>query len=129
MCLTTKQKWPKIAWKPITTYKVVCRCGNFYKTIYQKANIHIGKTYREPVSSMLTHKYTMIDLDDKTKYYEFYEGIHSVTEKDVTKSIAEYFEVLYPVEIVECRIPRFSLYWIGVDDDIVSNKLKYVKIL
>ena len=23
MCLITNQKWPKIAWKPITTYKVV----------------------------------------------------------------------------------------------------------
>ena len=33
MCLLTKQRWPKIAWKPITTYKVVCSCGNFYKKV------------------------------------------------------------------------------------------------
>lgn len=129
MCLTTKQKWPKIAWKPITVYKVVYGCGDFYKTMYQKANIHIGKTYRESVHNILKNRQSSLNIDECKKYYDFYEGLHSATEKDAAKSIAEYFQVLYSTEIVECIIPRFSLYWVGIENDIVSNKLKYVKIL
>lgn len=129
MCLTTKQKWPKIAWKPITTYKVVYGCGDFYRTIYQRAKIQIGKTYRESVSNILQHRQHSIWINDGKRYYDFYEGLHSVTEKDRAKAIAEYYNVLYLTEVVECKIPRFSLYWIGDDSDIVSNKLKYVKIL
>ena len=128
MCLTTNQKWPKIAWKPITVYKVVSGWEDPYKTIFRGAKIQIGKTYKESVYNILKNKQYLTCLNDGTKYYEFYEGIHSVTEKDTAKAIAKYFEVLYPAKTVECTIPRFSLYWIG-DGDIVSNKLKYVKIL
>ena len=42
MCLITNQKWPKIAWKPITTYKIVYRYRDCYKTLCQKATIQIG---------------------------------------------------------------------------------------
>lgn len=129
MCLTTKQKWPKIAWKPITVYKVVVKWRDCYKTVYQGASIHIGKTYRESVNNMLQNRQCSLDIDECKKYYNFYEGLHSVIEKDTAQPIADYFGVLYYTEIVECTIPRFSLYWVGVDNDIVSNKLKYVKIL
>lgn len=129
MCLTTSQKWPKIAWRPITVYKTVCVWGDIYRTIFKKAKIQIGETYRESVYNILKNKQYLVCLDDGTKYYEFNEGIHSFIEKDEAKSVAEYFDVLYTTEVVKCIIPRFSLYWIGNDGDIVSNKLKYVKIL
>lgn len=129
MCLTTKQRWPKIAWKPITVYKTVYKKENSYKTVYQGASIHIGKTYKESVFNMVKNRQNSLFIDDQKKYYDFYEGLHSVTNKNVAKIIADYFGVSYPTEIVECIIPRFSLYWIGDNSDIVSNKLKYVKIL
>lgn len=129
MCLTTKQKWPKIAWKPITVYKAVSKKENSYKTVYRGASIHIGETYRESVSNMVKNRQRSLYIDDRKKYYDFYEGLHSIINKDIAKIIADYFSVSYPTEIVECIIPRFSFYWIGCDNDIVSNKLKYVKIL
>ena len=129
MCLITEQKWPKIAWKPITTYKVVYGYRDYYKTVYQKANIQISKTYRESVYNILRNRDYSLHIDEGKKYYDFHEGLHSVTEKNTAESIAKYFDVLYPTEVVECKIPRFSLYWIGNNNDIVSNKLKYVKIL
>ena len=126
MCL----KWPKIAWKPITVYKVIYGYPNNYKTLFRKVPTDIGKTYRESVYNILKNKQYLACLEEEEiKYYEFHEGIHSVIEKDAAQIISTYFDVLYPTEIVECTIPRFSLYWIGVDNDIVSNKLKYVKIL
>ena len=49
MCLLTKQKWPKIAWKPITVYKVVYKWLDQYKTIFVKATVDIRETYRESI--------------------------------------------------------------------------------
>ena len=109
--------------------KVVYKNEHSYRTVYQGASIHIDKTYREPVSNMVKNRQCSLYLNDQKKYYDFYEGLHSVTNKDVAQIIADYFSVTYPTEVVECTIPRFSLYWIGVNNDIVSNKLKYVKIL
>ena len=129
MCLQTNQKWPKIAWKPITTYKVVYGYKNPYKTMYQREKIQIGQTYKESVDDILKSRYSFMDIVEDKKFYNFNQGLHSCTKKDIAKDIAEYFDVLYPTNIVECTIPRFSLYWIGNNGDIVSNKLKYVKIL
>lgn len=129
MCLTTYQKWPKIAWKPITTYKVVYGYEDPYKTMYQRVKIQIGKTYKESVYNILKNRYSFMVIEEDKKVYNFNQGLHSCTEKDNAKDIAEYFNVLYPTNIVECIIPRFSLYWIEDCNDIVSNKLKYVKIL
>ena len=128
MCLTTKQKWPKIAWKPITVYKVIYGYPNNYRTLYQRMPIDIGETYRESVYNILKNRKYLLMIEEKG-YYEFNEGLHSVKDRITALAIANYYEVLYPVQIVECTIPRFSLYWIGIDNDIVSNKLKYMKIL
>ena len=128
MCLTTKQKWPKIAWKPITVYKVIYGYPNNYRTLYQRMPIDIGETYRESVYNILKNRKYLLKIEEKG-YYEFNEGLHSVKDRITALAIANYYEVLYPVQIVECTIPRFSLYWIGIDNDIVSNKLKYMKIL
>ena len=56
MCLITKQKWPKIAWKPITVYKVIYGYPNNYRTLYQIMPIDIGKTYKESVSNILKNR-------------------------------------------------------------------------
>ena len=128
MCLTTKQKWPKITWKPITVYKVIYGYPNNYRTLYQRMPIDIGETYRESVYNILKNRKYLLKIEEKG-YYEFNEGLHSVKDMIPALTIADYYKVLYPVQIVECTIPRFSLYWIGIDNDIVSNKLKYVKIL
>lgn len=72
MCLTTKQKWPKIAWRLITVYKVIYGWEDPYRTIFQRAKIQIGKTYRESVYNILKNKQYLTCLDDGTKYYEFH---------------------------------------------------------
>ena len=54
MCLITNQKWPKIAWKPITTYKVVYSPNNQSSllTIFQCFPIQIDKTYKETLRNI-----------------------------------------------------------------------------
>lgn len=129
MCLTTRQKYPKIAWKPITVYKVIYGYPNKYRTLYQCMPIDIGETYRESAHHILENRTCFRCSDTGKKYYNFYEGLHSVKDRSTALVIANCYKILYPVQIVECTIPRFSFYWIGDKGDIVSNKLKYVKIL
>ena len=131
MCLITKQKWPKIAWKPITTYKVVYFLEGYqsFLTMFQSSPIRIGKTYKETLKNIFGSRkkfstWLVIALDA----YEMYFGLHSYTNEDDSRAIARRYDK-HDTRIVKCIIPRFSLYWVGVDNDIVSNKLKYVKIL
>ena len=124
MCLLTKQKWPKIAWKPITTYKVVYSLGYYpvFLTLFQCVPILIGETYKETLRNIFRSR------EKGPVNYAMYKGLHSNTRKYQSEIIAYYYEN-YNTKVVECIIPRFSLYWIGNNNDIVSNKLKYAKTL
>lgn len=124
MCLITKQKWPKIAWKPIITYKVVYTPDGFqpFLTLYQSFPIRIHNTYKETLWNILKNRRNL------TVGCEIHQGIHSTIELSQAKIIAKCFKY-YNTKVVECVIPRFSLYWVGADNDIVSNKLKYIKVL
>ena len=124
MCLTTKQKWPKIAWKPITTYKVVYSPNNYPSllTIFQCFPIQIGKTYKETLRNIFESRKKL------SASYEMHFGLHSDIKEDQSRAIAKCYKY-YGTIVVECTIPRFNLCWIGDNNDIVSNKLKYVKIL
>ena len=124
MCLLTNQKWPKIAWRPITTYKVVYSPDNYSSllTIFQCFPIQIGKTYKETLGNILRSRKKL------STSYEMHFGLHSDIKEDQSRAIAKCYKY-YGTVVVECAIPRFSFYWIGDNNDIVSNKLKYVKIL
>ena len=127
MCLITEQKWPKIAWKPITVYKVVYKWFDQYKTLFAKADIDIRETYRESICSILRHR-RCLGKEGNKKIYSFSVGLHSSPDKEASKDLAIYYSKLYPVRVIKCTIPRFSFYWVG-DGTIVSNKLKYENIL
>lgn len=123
MCLQTKQKWPKIAWKPITTYKVVYSPDNHqsFLTLYQAFPIKIGQTYKETLRNI---------FKNREKLYKFYEmsfGLHSYTSETYSKATARRYDER-GARVVKCIIPGFSLYWIGANYDILSNRLKYVKL-
>lgn len=55
------------------------------------------------------------------------KGLHSFIAKYPATAVAQINGCNRIV--VKCVIPRFSLYWIGNNYDIVSNKLKYIKTL
>ena len=124
MCLTTNQKWPKIAWRPITTYKVVYSPGYYpvFLTLFQCCPILIGSTYKETLRNIFRSRKKL------STSYEMSFGLHSCVKEDQPRVLANYYKD-YHATVVECVIPRFSLYWIGNMNDIVSNKLKYVKAL
>ena len=124
MCLTTKQRCPKIAWKPITTYKVVYTPDNHqpFLTLFQSFPVRIGGIYKETLINIFRSRKKF------SKGYEMYFGLHSYTNEDFSRAIARCYKD-HGTRIVKCTIPRFSLYWIGNSNDIVSNKLKYVKRL
>lgn len=128
MCLTTKQKWPKIAWKPIKVYKVIYGYPNNYRTMYQRMSVDIGQTYQETIHNIFRNIEKNRTITGK-RIFEIYFGLHSFQKRYLAEAVKDYYSCLYNTHVIECTIPKFSFYWIGDRDDIVSNKLKYVKIL
>lgn len=88
MYLLTEQKWPKIAWKPITTYKVVHSPGYHpvFLTLFQCVPILIGGTYTETLRNIFRSR------KEFSKDYEMYFGLHSYTNEDLSRSIARCYE-------------------------------------
>jgi hypothetical protein len=123
MCLVTKRRWPKIAWKPIKVYKVIFKsCVSNYRTLFQCSPVKIGSSYKESIFRILEFRNKFGNT------YQINVGLHALTCRTTAEIIAKFYRT-YNTVIVECEIPRFSLYWIGDNSDIVSNKLKYIKIL
>ena len=121
MFLRTKQRLPKIAWKPITTYKVIYSRNSLLLTLYRDYPIQIGNTYKETLRNIFKSRKHIYS------HYNMNKGLHSFTSKYFAIVIAQNNKCNRIV--IECVIPKFSLYWIGNNYDIVSNKLKYIKTL
>lgn len=126
MCLIKKSKIPRIALKDITVYKSVDnQYGKLY-TIITEDLVELGKTYKgifrksEFNQDFLNPRTLLSSLFSK---YVTTGYIHSYIS--LKRSIAEW---RYNT-IVECIIPRGTLYFIGTNNEIASRKLKYVKII
>lgn len=122
MCLRTKQRLPKIAWKPITTYKIIYSRDSLLFTLFRGFPIQIGNTYEETLRNIFKSRRWLF-----CSHYSMNKRLHSFTSKYFATTVAQNNKCNRIV--VECVIPRFSFYWIGNNYDIVSNKLKYIKTL
>lgn len=111
MCLIKKHWFPKIAWKPINTYKVLYRGSNlkgtYYSTPYEFVRVTFGKCLKSRDSWIWGLLYGVIDG----------EGVHSyLLSTDIPFLSAGQV-------VVKSIIPRFSLYWEGTEGDVASTKL------
>jgi hypothetical protein len=86
-----------------------------YRTIYQKAKVVIGETYKSKL---------ILDIQSQINKPTVDIGLHSYIKKPSLK-----LECI----LVECVIPKGSNYFIGdfdeIKDSIASDTLKYIKII
>jgi len=121
MCLDlhNQLRIPRIAFRNIKCYKVVDKIefanGRIvYETPYRRYQITIGDTYASELR--------------KVDFF-VYEGLHSF--KDLNTTWVSYNDCKKPT-VVECIIPRWSLYYKGMFfrvESYASNKLIYLKIV
>lgn len=124
MCLRLKSAYtmPRIAFKDIKCYKkiIITSDGDLF-TPFRYAKIKIGEQYRSRL-----RKYNLgIDV-------EIEDGLHSVASVESARNIDHYYSLEEKEVIVECIIPKFSIYYKGMFNDFISyasNKLKYIEIV
>lgn len=122
MCLNLKSAYtmPRIAFKDIKCYKkIIINSDGDLLTPFRYAKIKIGEQYR----SRLRKCNLWIDA-------RIEDGLHSVSSVESARNIDHYLEEKQV--IVECIIPKFSIYYKGMFCDLIayaSNKLKYIEIV
>lgn len=127
MCLYSKNRLPRIAWKPIKVYKLVQFENGIYFTLF-----YYYKLKHKNLVSIFNTLLSIIFNIKKPRYrgysdlYEVNNGFfHSFYTKRVVDKInnlkSRYPEINYT--LIECTIPKFSLYYKGELGDICSNRL------
>lgn len=123
MCLTTHWKFPRITTKEKVVYKIV------YKTPIDEEVCYAGATkfryrynvlHKEPIFKHLLSD----DIFDT--FSEFKDGwVHSFDALGTAiDNKQQYF--CHPrcaLAVVKCIIPKFTLYYKGIDGDICSKKI------
>ena len=124
MCLDLKSAYtmPRIAFKDIKCYKkIIINSDGDLLTPFRYAKIKIGEQYRSRL-----RKYSLgigAQIED---------GLHSVASVESARNIDFYYSSEEKEVIVECIIPKFSIYYKGMFNDFIayaSNKLKYIEIV
>lgn len=106
MCLCKIHFLPKIAWKPIKCYKVVipCNCNDFYTAC---------KRYKGTFNKPIKHRYLRLGLFQNNLSGEV---VHAILKKPPYWRIEN-------GSIIECEIPRFTLYWLGTEGEIGARTI------
>ena len=124
MCLNLKSAYtmPRIAFKDIKCYKkIIINSDGDLLTPFRYAKIKIGEQYRSRL-----RKYNLW-IDARIE-----DGLHSVSSVESARNIDHYCALEGKEVIVECIIPKFSIYYKGMFNDFISyasNKLKYIEIV
>lgn len=128
MCLIVNKTWKSlktakkssipVAKEDIKVYKLLQKRTNL--SPYQMAKYEKGKLHESPII-----RYIRVSLFPHGCYYKVEQGLHAYRTIEKAKSRFSYQERY--CKVVEMIIPKGSKYYIGTNDDIVSNKLYWPK--
>lgn len=114
MCLYKKCIFPRIALTNKKVYKGVNKREGIYKTPFRNNHVRLNETYEGVFieDNILSSMFSKIIEDGYIHCY-----------KDIDSAKSSWF----CNTIIECEIPRWTLYWKGTEGEIATRKLKYLK--
>lgn len=128
MCLYSKNRFPRIAWKPIKVYKIV----NFEDGDYYTPYYHYKLKHKNLINILNTLLNVILKIK-KVYYWDypdscevnggFFHSFHSKAIAINKINSSEFYNPLINHTLIECIIPKFSLYYKGEFGDICSNRL------
>lgn len=145
MCLYSRQILPRRATKDIVVYKEMIHIqhSDMYKSPFLNYIVtlkYFGDIkFAEGKKSIIRHDINPISFSDiRTQIGSGYFHCHRIIP--LLKGMDRYGKyylnnipcaVKYSTQwrVIECTIPKGSLYWIGVRNDICSDKLIFNKVL
>lgn len=131
MCLTTKQRRPKVSARKTTCYKVVEKLNGGYRTPLQKKTICDGSIEGAKMSCAFMRTDKHLGFFDKTGSMVVGKGvIHAYTEYEKAvwnaSAMSNFF---FPRRfiVVECTIPPFTRYYEGDANEIAAKRIVFGK--
>ena len=125
MCLITKQKLPYIALKNITVYKVLEVKDDEVRTPYQLQTVLPNTTYQEKLSKVLKREKALSGSFFKYFGFHAYCNFDQANTYCITLNKQSRFPNPFKFIVVKCVIPFGSIYYKGLCNEILSNKIKY----
>lgn len=116
MCLIKLHRFPKISFKPVKVYKVFYKeeDGGYYTPYLFEGPLKIGDSINAKCNIFINfYRIFFGKFIDK-------EGVHAFTSKTIA---IERFPFTRAV-VLECIIPRFTLYWYGEEGEIAARKIQ-----
>ena len=122
MCLVKKSIFPRFTLKDKVVYKIVYEnniLGTVYRTPYQHQVIAFNREYKG--------EWFYDDFIESLFASEISEGyIHSIKDLESAELYIRRTSFCKPMYILKAVIPKYTLYWEGVDNDIASRRIKYI---
>ena len=119
MCLVKKSIFPRFTLKDKVVYKIVyLNSLDAYISPFRCDLIELNKEYKG--------EWLNFNLVTSFLTFEIHDGyIHSI--KTLEGAIHYIKDHLFtPAYILKAVIPKYTLYWEGVDNDIASRRIKYI---
>ena len=119
MCLVKKSIFPKFTLKDKVVYKIVyLNSLDIYISPFRSNLIELNKEYKG--------EWLNFNLVTSFLTFEIHDGyIHSIkTLKDAIRYTRDHLRS--PAYILKAVIPKHTLYWEGIENDIASRKIKYI---
>lgn len=117
MCLIKLHRFPRISFKPVKVYKVFYKeeDGYYYTPYLFEGPLKIGDTIKAKCN--IFRNFYRIFIGEFIEK----EGVHAFTTKiSAEKRFCNFSKIV----ILECVIPRFTLYWYGTEDEIAARKME-----
>lgn len=124
MCLAKLSMMPRIAKRDIVVYKIA---EYEYGTLFSPFQYNVVKIGKTQEAEGLNKRELFLSLF-KTYIDEGY--IHAYRHLNTARRYAYvYTSTHVKMKVIECIIPKGTLYFIGTGNEIASRKLSYVRIL
>ena len=134
MCLRSIHWFPRISFKPIKCYKILCERNEYLYTPYLRTYVSINnpiKASRNIFTSLFTGETLMIFNTHLRCRLISKEGVHAFTNKNdaffASRMMATLNPPLVSYRVYEAVIPSFTFYWKGIESDIAARKLIITK--
>ena len=121
MCLVKKSIFPRFTLRDKIVYKIVYLDPilNKYVTPFRDCPITLNKEYKGA--------WIYSNLIKSLFVSEIHEGyIHSIKDLKSAKLCIKKWSFHEPLYIIEAIIPKYTIYWNGIEDNIASRRIKYI---
>ena len=125
MCLITNWSFPRLSLKPILCYKIVRvvehnKLVGIHQKDYKYNTNKLNKCSLFPIRGKIVHNNLLYRQVIEDGYFHFMDSLFSIMY------LCSFVHNDKSIVIKKCIIPRFTLYYKGIYNDIAAKRFKFI---